>query len=389
MNVLLISPLWKGMEDFFLKGKSECHGMPAFYEVFIRLLRDDKINNIHLLLFGDFAETELIIPPTEHSKKLIVHPIKYNYKNKPFYSLLEGYKIGKQLIRNDNITKLMGFGYPAGLTYFLRTKKITTEQRRIFGVSSMFEDLQNWKPILFLKHPLIYLSLSLPCDNLFITNDGSHGDKVFNKIGSKKTKHFHFLYNGVDFKYSLTKRDMPTLLTFIGRIYEWKGQHYLIDALSILKRKYNKQPKTFIIGASSDDAYTQSLIDKRDAESLVNVHFKGGVRKEEALDYLKNSTLTFSLYQTSNLGNVFIEALSVGTPIVAANINDSLAHIPSNAYVLIDNYNPNNIAETIYNLIEDNEALNRISQCALTFCSKNFPNWEDRARLEIEHLLNN
>ena len=41
MNIIYVTPLWSGVKNFFTEGNPEVSGMPAFYEVLIRLLRHD------------------------------------------------------------------------------------------------------------------------------------------------------------------------------------------------------------------------------------------------------------------------------------------------------------------------------------------------------------
>ena len=59
MILIYISPIWTGVKDFFLKGSTSIYGMPAFYNILIRLLDDIEINKIYFITFN---KNEIVIP---------------------------------------------------------------------------------------------------------------------------------------------------------------------------------------------------------------------------------------------------------------------------------------------------------------------------------------
>lgn len=155
-----------------------------------------------------------------------------------------------------------------------------------------------------------------------------------------------------------------------------------------MKNKNINFPKSYIIGSIFDQNYANFLNEKIKEHSLQNkVEIIYGLPISEVHYMLKNALLTFSLYHTSNLGNVFIESLQLGTPIIAINDTGSLDLIDKNAFFELKNDNINNIANVIEQLLTKPKLRNEISNNAISFSNKFIQSWEDRANFEIDLFL--
>ena len=69
---------------------------------------------------------------------------------------------------------------------------------------------------------------------------------------------------------------------------------------------------------------------------------------------IKHSKLSVSLYDFSNLGNVFLESLTLGTPMLTENIENSLDLIDKDVYFEIDPKRTEESADMLQ-VIFDNE----------------------------------
>lgn len=110
-------------------------------------------------------------------------------------------------------------------------------------------------------------------------------------------------------------------LLYVGRIHPIKSLHKLIQGLALSEVFMKSASKLLIVGKQEDrhNSYKEELV------SLVNklnlkdkVIFKGhleGVEKEEA--YASSYALILAS-ETENFGNVVVEALNQGTPVIAS-----------------------------------------------------------------------
>lgn len=111
-------------------------------------------------------------------------------------------------------------------------------------------------------------------------------------------------------------------LVFLGRINPIKNIHMLIEGASKSKSFMNSPAKIIIAGEARLDYEIKylhdliSLISKKNFEN--KVVFTGHVEGQDKLEILKTAYFLFLLSQSENFGNVVLEALVCGTPVVAS-----------------------------------------------------------------------
>lgn len=387
-EIICVTHVWTGMRAFFYEGIDNSSGMPAFYNVFKRLLLQKDVIKVHLILFTDTNFVDKITIPEVYREKVVIHA--YSYQDKGFFYALwvflkTTYKV-LSICKKTTIIKIVGMGGISGLAGIWSLISGIPNDRRIYG-TFLINRISSSKIKLFFSHPLEYLAFSLPAKNVIITNDGTKGDIVYKKLGNKNAN-LNFYFNGVDVNDSLRDIESEKYFTYIARIDNWKQQHLLIQALAILKTKNIIFPKVYIIGAVNNQDYFNNLKEIISDNDLDNfVVFLGPLTHAETQRFLINSLLTFSLYNTSNLGNVFIEALALGVPIVALNDTGSLKDIPDNCYFPIIKDDPQIIANKIHEVLSDNNKLLLVSKDARKFSKSYFLSWEERANKEIKLFL--
>lgn len=391
-NLLIITNVWTGAYSFFYNGAEVFSGMPAFQKVFLKILEHHQVNEIHLILFDKKHDKSLLIPD-RHKKKLKIYQFQLENKKtiKTFYTFIKVIIQGYNIIKKNNVERIIGFGSLAGLTAILSKLTSIKDFRRLYGTFLINElGYSKWK--LFLRHPLEFLTFSLGNGKLLITNDGTKGDRVFKKIGNPKID-FHFPLNGVDSDI-MKNLEKPSFeikdkyLSYVARIDEWKQQHVLLLALGFLRRKNIEFPHTYLVGAFFDKQYLAFLhqcILENDLKDKVTI--VEGLPSAQAHYLLKNSLITFSLYSTSNLGNVFLEALKLGVPIIALNDTNSLELIDKSAYFEVLSTEPSVIAEAILTLLGDLKLRNVLSEQASAFASRELLSWDERSDFELSLIL--
>lgn len=104
---------------------------------------------------------------------------------------------------------------------------------------------------------------------------------------------------------------------------------------------------------------------------------------------LARSTITCVFYKTPNLSNVFLEALSLGVPIIAINNYNSLDIIPDDVFYKLPetaHQEPKMIADALQELLSNEQKRRTISIKAKTFAMQTLQTWQERAKLEKQWI---
>ncbi len=134
--------------------------------------------------------------------------------------------------------------------------------------------------------------------------------------------------------------EIDKIIVSMGRIHKNKGFNILIYSFKSILSQYPKS-RLFIAGAdegAKDDLV--SLTKKLNIEG--EVFFIGEIQGEEKINFLANADLFVLPSHSENFGNVYIESLATGTPIIASR------RTPWNEVIEYDcgEWVPNSIYET-------------------------------------------
>lgn len=392
-NILVMSAFWSGIKPFFLEASNSFKGMPAFTNTFFTLLKDENVDKIYVIFFGSKIETEYKIPE-EYGHKLKVFGYSYSSKASAFLKLFQLSTKVAHLLLKEKVDVVYSHGPIGGVGAIMSNLFGIKSVRRIYG-TFLARELEKTKLRLFLEHPLEYLTFSLPGKALVITNDGTKGNLVYDKIGNKKMPLFFWL-NGVDKEIEahlpLAEVQKQYNLSFvpdicyIARIDFWKRQHLLIDILVELKKR-GKCYNALIAGPVLSDSYFNRIIETINEHGLSeNVVVIPGMTRQETLSVIKHSKLSVSLYDFSNLGNVFLESLTLGTPMLTENIENSLDLIDKEVYFEIDPKRIEESADTIQVIFENESLILQKSRKAISFSNDVLDTWQERVKKEIDLL---
>ena len=117
-------------------------------------------------------------------------------------------------------------------------------------------------------------------------------------------------------KYAAIDREPSHIIISMGRIHKVKGFDILIRSFSNIVKKY---PNAVLLIAGNDDGELNTLINITTKLNLVNkVFFIGQLSNIDKLEFFANSDLFVLPSHTENFGNVYIESLAAGTPIIAS-----------------------------------------------------------------------
>lgn len=382
------------MFKFFFEGKEVYDGMPAFKEVFINLLNDERLGKLFMILLVPKDQLNKIKIPEKFKNKIIISSFFYDraFPVKSVLNILKSFLKGVDICNKEKIYRIGGFrAHGSFLAGLIGKFKGIYNTRRIYG-SFLINEIEkpNWK--LLMQHPFETFSFRIPGGEVLITNDGTKGDIVFNKIGSSKVL-FKFPLNGID-KNIIEKTEKPilnlppTYICYIARIVDWKRQLLLVESLAILKKSNVEFPHCYIVGPVSNEAYYNSviqLIHKNGLNDCITVI--KGLPTEQCNYLMLHSFATFSLYHTSNLGNVFLEAISLGGVMIAINDTGSLNAFPKDIFIEVKESKAELVADSLLKVINDSELRESISSAAVAYSKANIKSWKERAMLEVNSLL--
>ncbi len=141
-------------------------------------------------------------------------------------------------------------------------------------------------------------------------------------VRSLTDRHIELIPNGIDLqKYKSASSPKPSKknksILFVGRLERRKGVAYLLEAFSLLQHKYGDDISLEIAGAGPDEKRLKRYVDNR---AIRNVTFHGYVSEQKKLELMEGSTVFCSpAPYGESFGIVLLEAMSLGTPVVAAD----------------------------------------------------------------------
>ena len=249
-------------------------------------------------------------------------------------------------------------------------------------------ELRFWR-IRFWQSVLAY---KIPTDLTIMTNDGTHGDVVLDRLNHRSQKTL-FLMNGVDKELFSSPTntiddpnfdtDGPILLT-VSRLVSWKRVDRAIRALPDVVKRH---PETTLVIVG--DGPEQSSLEEQ-ARSLnvrENIHFAGAVPHDQIPQYLNSADVFLSLFDISNVGNPLLEALTAGCCIVTLDTGATGKVITDGKTGrLLSQDSTDELPDTIIDLLSDRDKRSMLSHNACEFADDQLWTWDERIEEEIKEV---
>ena len=176
-----------------------------------------------------------------------------------------------------------------------------------------------------IMNPLEFLTFRLKKEFFLMTDDGTKGDVVYEKLKSRKKLYdFYFWKTGISF----AEPDVEACTDIVpdhdylfcaARFDPWKRQDRV---LGILRRLHSREKylHLYLAGDITSKVYRQEI------QALVHeyglddyVHFLGTIRQDELKLLAHHAIANPLMYEYSNLGNVFFESFVIGSVIIGKN----------------------------------------------------------------------
>jgi len=134
--------------------------------------------------------------------------------------------------------------------------------------------------------------------------------KEFQKFNKLAKLEFLQKYTGI------IPKNINKIIISMGRLQKKKGFDILIDSFNEVIKKY---PNSYLLIAGPDEGEKENLLKQIENLGLrKKVFLIGNIENQDKIDFLANADLFVLPSHNENFGNVYLESLSVGTPIVAS-----------------------------------------------------------------------
>lgn len=142
-------------------------------------------------------------------------------------------------------------------------------------------------------------------------------------------------------------------ILFVGRLHPVKGTQYLLGAMSIIHREL-PEAKLILVGDGEERELLESLTDSLGIRECVE--FAGRVPHERVQDYMNQAEVFVLSSLSEGFPVTILEAMACGLPVVATRVGGvpDIIEDGANGY-LIDTENPEQIAEALLRVLQDEE----------------------------------
>lgn len=239
-------------------------------------------------------------------------------------------------------------------------------------------------------------ALSTPADLYVMTDDGTQGDEVLQRLNPGSAGKVCFWRNGLDLgsvrapepgeseamrsKLGLQPDDF--VLVTATRLARWKRVDRAVDAVALLRNE-GIAARLLIVGDGEERTNLEEQVRDLGLQDLVT--FVGAVPQHEVQRYLWAADVFMSTNELSNVGNPLLEAMVAGQCVLTLDEGDTRDLIrDGETGILLQSGEPQAIADALTALARDPDKRRRLGASARRVAERSFWSWEQRMDAEIE-----
>jgi colanic acid/amylovoran biosynthesis glycosyltransferase len=223
-----------------------------------------------------------------------------------------------------------------------------------------------------------------------VTISSYNRDVIVDHCGQQYANKIHTIHCGVDlekFQPRLTSetQSKPFQIICVGTLHEVKGQAFLIQALSKLRRQ-GVEAHLHLVGDGVDLAMLQELVCQESLESHVTFH--GTKTRDELVQLLQDADVLAAPSVPTNDGRregipvVLMESMACGLPVVASRLSGIPELVNSESVgLLVPPKDTTGLAEAFAKLAKDSELRKRMGEQARQRVADDFALHRNAAQL--------
>jgi glycosyltransferase involved in cell wall biosynthesis len=203
-----------------------------------------------------------------------------------------------------------------------------------------------------------------------------------------RPRHSITIPNGIDldsvpvrYRHSNPPEIGRSYVLYLGRISWKKGIDRLVRAMADLPNSH------LVIAGNDDENYTEHLRSvARDCNVSDRIEFRGHVGGEQKWELLAMASVLALPSISENFGNVIIEALSVGTPVVTTEGVGLAETVRESGTGIVSGPEPANIARSIQEILSNTNAGRLMGDAGRKLVASRFTWSVVAARMETAYL---
>jgi glycosyltransferase involved in cell wall biosynthesis len=206
-------------------------------------------------------------------------------------------------------------------------------------------------------------------------------------------KIYHVVESGVDVTHwdndaVVKSRDKssPVRFLYIGRLVDWKGVEYLIEAFARVPRSVDAVLE--VVGDGELMPRARKLVSDHGLASRVNLH--GWVQRSELPKLMRSCDCMVVPSLRECGGNAMLEAMSMGMPLIGTAWAGPKNYISPECGMLVDPGSPETfvegLAKAMVEMASDSELRHKMGDAAQQRVRENFFDWDSKANRIIAIL---
>ena len=239
-----------------------------------------------------------------------------------------------------------------------------------------------------LRYPVEYLSFKLRKSYFLMTDDGTHGDQLYQAWRPSQEKYeYLFWKTGVKFKTiddisSNFEKPPSDYIFFAARFDSWKRHDLIVEILGKLHARRNPI-HLYFAGVIQSKVYFEQVMRKVEYLGLSEyVHYLGAIPTDQLRQFSYHAIANLFMYDVSNLGNVFFETYTTGGIVVGKNDGslDEYIDVGRNGFIVDDT---EEAAETIEEILSGVHDVTAIKDAAIKDSRERCFSMNDRFDAEV------
>lgn len=252
-------------------------------------------------------------------------------------------------------------------------------------MKSKFWKIRSWQQVVAYK---------LPANIVIMTNDGTLGDVVLEKLGVDSNK-IRFLMNGVDKQAfsalppkEIARQQLGITTEYVLLTVSRLDFGKRVDrSVSAMPGVISKIPETtlMVVGDGPERHALEKLA--REIGVTEHVRFVGAVRHDEVPLYYAAADVFLSLYDISNVGNPLLEAMLAGKCCVALDVGATSKIVKYGVTgILIVKEQLKSLDQALVSLLENQPLRERLGANAKEWAWQHLKSWDERLEQELREV---